>query len=156
MHDMAFFLSFLKAMESPIVVRVFPSPKGVGVIEVTITYFPGFFFFRSFNISRDIFALYVPQDSTYFLLIPIDWATSLMDLSWQDFELLVGKYFEKQGYTIRQLAKAGPDDGVDIVAFKDKEKYLVQCKQWRSNQVGVSVVRELLGAIAARGIQLPA
>ncbi len=77
--------------------------------------------------------------------------SSLMEMDWQQFELLVGSYFEKQGYTVRQLAQPGADGGVDLVAIKDGEKYLVQCKQWRSTSVGVKIVRELLGAIAASG-----
>jgi restriction system protein len=40
---------------------------------------------------------------------------------------------------------------VDLIARKDGETYLVQCKQWRSVQVGVPVVRELYGAMAAEG-----
>ncbi|MGD2118951.1 MAG: restriction endonuclease [Chromatiales bacterium] len=76
---------------------------------------------------------------------------SLMELSWQEFELLVGKYFEEKGYAVRQSALPGPDGGYDLVAIKDGDKYLVQCKQWRSTSVGVKVVRELLGAIAASG-----
>jgi len=31
------------------------------------------------------------------------------------------------------------------------EKFLVQCKQWRAFKVGVDVVRELYGVMAARG-----
>ncbi len=34
---------------------------------------------------------------------------------------------------------------------KDGEKYLVQCKQWRAYKVGVDVVRELYGVMAAKG-----
>lgn len=32
-----------------------------------------------------------------------------------------------------------------------RDKYLVQCKQWKSQKVGVAVVRELYGAMAAEG-----
>lgn len=77
--------------------------------------------------------------------------SSLMDMSWLEFELLVGKYFESKGYAVRQKLAEGADGGVDLTVYKDTEKYLVQCKQWRSTKVGVNVVRELLGSIAARG-----
>ena len=76
---------------------------------------------------------------------------TLNEMTWQQFELLVGKYFEEKGYSVRQLAQPGPDGGIDLVAIKDGEKYLVQCKQWRSTSVGVKVVRELLGVITANG-----
>ncbi|KJA09014.1 hypothetical protein RP29_18765, partial [Acidovorax temperans] len=34
---------------------------------------------------------------------------------------------------------------------KGTEKFLVQCKQWKAFKVGVDVVRELYGVMAARG-----
>ena len=34
---------------------------------------------------------------------------------------------------------------------KNGEKFLVQCKQWRAFKVGVEIVRELYGVMAARG-----
>jgi restriction system protein len=76
---------------------------------------------------------------------------TLRGLSWRQFELLVGEYFKRQGYFVKQDAQAGPDGGVDVTVYKDKEKYLVQCKQWRAVQVGLPVVRELLGAISVQG-----
>ncbi len=44
---------------------------------------------------------------------------------------------------------AGPDGGIDLVIIKDGKRYLVQCKQWRSQKVGVKVVREMFGLVAA-------
>ena len=43
------------------------------------------------------------------------------------------------------------DGGVDMVLRKDAETWLVQCKQWKSYKVDVTVVRELYGVMAARG-----
>ena len=43
----------------------------------------------------------------------------------------------------------GPDGGVDLVLRKNGEKLLVQCKHWRIERVGVKVVRELFGVVAA-------
>ena len=74
----------------------------------------------------------------------------LRDLSWREFEQLVGAHFERLGYSV-SFTPDGADGGVDVVARKDSETFLVQCKQWRATQVGVSVVRELLGVMAARG-----
>ena len=45
----------------------------------------------------------------------------------------------------------GADGGVDLVLTRDGEKHLVQCKQWRAFKVGVDVVRELYGVMAAKG-----
>ena len=75
----------------------------------------------------------------------------LLSISWHDFELLVGEALRRRGYKVQDNDGSGPDGGIDLVARKDGETYLVQCKQWRSVQVGVPVVRELYGAMAAEG-----
>lgn len=41
--------------------------------------------------------------------------------------------------------------GVDLELTKDGRRYLVQCKHWRVQSVGVTVIRELNGVVAARG-----
>ena len=76
---------------------------------------------------------------------------ALAGMSWQEFELLVGEAFRLQGYEVSELGGAGPDGGVDLVLRKDKEKFLVQCKHWKAFKVGVQVVRELYGVMAAQG-----
>lgn len=74
----------------------------------------------------------------------------LQQISWREFEQLVGAYFERQGFSI-SFTPDGADGGVDVVARKGKETFLIQCKQWKATQVGVSVVRELFGVMAACG-----
>jgi restriction system protein len=76
---------------------------------------------------------------------------SLAGISWHEFELLVGEALRRQGFSIEESGGAGPDGGIDLIAHKDGERYLVQCKHWRALQVGVPVVRELYGAMAAEG-----
>lgn len=76
---------------------------------------------------------------------------TLLSISWHEFELLVGEALRRRGYKVQDTGANGPDGGIDLVARKDGETYLVQCKQWRSVQVGVPVVRELYGAMAAEG-----
>lgn len=78
-------------------------------------------------------------------------ATSVLDgMSWQQFERLVGEAFRLQGFGVVETG-SGADGGVDLVLSKGSEKFLVQCKQWRALKVGVDVVRELYGVMAARG-----
>ena len=72
-------------------------------------------------------------------------------MSWREFETLVGEGFRRQGYTVAENFKPGPDDGIDLILSKNGEQYLVQCKQWRAFKVGVPVVRELYGVMAAKG-----
>lgn len=78
-------------------------------------------------------------------------ARTIDGLSWQKFEQLIGEAFRKQGYSITETGANGPDGGVDLILRKHNEKYLVQCKHWRSLKVGVPVVREFFGAMAAEG-----
>jgi restriction system protein len=75
---------------------------------------------------------------------------ALQAMSWDDFELLVGEAFRRQGYRVRELGGDGPDGGVDLVAARDEQHYLVQCKHWKSRQVGVRTVRELYGVMTAQ------
>ncbi|WP_339842583.1 restriction endonuclease [uncultured Halopseudomonas sp.] len=72
-------------------------------------------------------------------------------LSWQQFELLIGETFRRKGYSITETGGKGADGGIDLILRKGGEKYLVQCKHWRSLKVGVPVVREFFGAMAAEG-----
>ncbi len=76
---------------------------------------------------------------------------ALDGMSWQQFEMLVGEAFRLQGYRVVETGGSGPDGGIDLVLHKDREKFLVQCKQWKAFKVGVQVVRELYGVMAADG-----
>jgi len=83
-------------------------------------------------------------------------STDVLDgMSWREFEMLVGEGFRLQGYQVAETGGGGADGGVDLVLTKPGknggEKFLVQCKRWRAFKVGVDVVRELYGVMAARG-----
>lgn len=78
-------------------------------------------------------------------------AQSLEGMSWREFEMLVGEAFRLQGYQVQEQGGAQPDGGVDLVLRKGSETWLVQCKQWKAFKVGVDVVRELYGVMAAQG-----
>jgi restriction system protein len=76
---------------------------------------------------------------------------ALYEISWQDFERLVGEYYRRNGFLVTREGGNGPDDGVDLVLRKNREIYLVQCKRWRTYKVGVQPVREFYGVMASRG-----
>lgn len=76
---------------------------------------------------------------------------ALRGMNWRDFELLVGEAFRLRGYAVEETGGGGADGGVDLRLRKGNEVFLVQCKQWRAYKVSVTVVRELLGAMAAEG-----
>lgn len=78
-------------------------------------------------------------------------AGALDGMNWQEFEMLVGEAFRRRGFSVTETGGGGADGGVDLMLTKDGEKFLVQCKQWRAFKVGVNVVRELYGVMAARG-----
>jgi len=78
-------------------------------------------------------------------------ADALQNMSWQQFETLVGEGFQRRGGRVKETGGGRPDGGVDLVLSKDGEKTLVQCKQWKAFKVGVSTVRELYGVMAADG-----
>jgi restriction system protein len=73
------------------------------------------------------------------------------EMSWNEFEMLVGEHFRRQGFQVSRLGGNGPDGGVDLVLKNKSESYLVQCKQWKAYKVGVQPVRELYGVMASRG-----
>ena len=80
---------------------------------------------------------------------------SVDGMSWREFDMLVGEGFRLQGYQVVETGGGGADGGVDLVLRRPgtagNEKFLVQCKQWRAFNVGVDVVRELYGVMAAKG-----
>ncbi|MDX1407165.1 MAG: restriction endonuclease [Saprospiraceae bacterium] len=78
-------------------------------------------------------------------------ARSIKAVSWKEFEYLVSEAYRRQGYSVRGNPGVGADGGVDLVLSKDGERFLVQCKNWRSSKIGVSVVRELFGVVTAEG-----
>lgn len=77
--------------------------------------------------------------------------TAIAEMSWREFELLVGEVYRLQGFSVVELGGQGPDGGVDLVLRRGGEKFFVQCKHWKSTSVGVAVVRELFGVMTARG-----
>ena len=71
------------------------------------------------------------------------------NLTWKEFESLLGEAFRRQGYSVRELGGDGPDGGVDLEIRKNGDRHLVQCKHWKVRQVGVKVVREMFGVMTA-------
>ena len=72
---------------------------------------------------------------------------SLADISWREFEMLVGESFRRQGYEVLETGLGGKDGGIDLIVSKGGARELVQCKQWKRRQVGVAIVREMWGLV---------
>lgn len=68
-------------------------------------------------------------------------------LSWQQFEFLIGEYYRRKGYSVFQMGGDAPDGGIDLLASKNGEKLVVQCKHWKAFKIDVKVARELYGVM---------
>lgn len=77
---------------------------------------------------------------------------TIRNLSWQDFEKLVGEAFRRKGYAVTEVGGGGPDEGIDLVLTKEGKTTLVQCKNWRRDSIGVTTIRELYGVMAAHRV----
>lgn len=90
---------------------------------------------RSTNVRRDL----ERQDSL----------NSLARLHWKQFEEILAEVFRRQGYAVGEHLGSGPDGGVDLVLRREGKVTLLQCKLWTGKPVGVTIVRELFGVMAA-------
>src|SRR5207248_8589634 len=63
-------------------------------------------------------------------------------------ERLLGEFYRRQGYEVRQRGGPLADGGVDLELHKDDEKLLIQAKHWKVRTVRLQQVRELWGAVA--------
>ncbi len=81
---------------------------------------------------------------------------TVKDLTWDDFELLVGEVYRRQGFKVELSAGTGADGGIDLVLRRGEERVLVQCKSWNVYKVSAPAIREFYGVIvsekADRGI----
>jgi restriction system protein len=93
--------------------------------------------FASFVSDRNKFSIFKSHRSI----------EKIRTLNWQQFEQFVGSYFKDHGYSVVETV-AGPDGGMDLVLRKDGGKTYVQCKHWKTYNVGVEKVRELFGSMA--------
>jgi len=73
---------------------------------------------------------------------------SIRQLHWRNFEELVAEAYRRRGYRVIE-GSYGADGGIDLELMSEAENVLVQCKQWKSQKVGVSVAREMFGILSA-------
>jgi hypothetical protein len=83
----------------------------------------------------------------------LEWTTDLRRLDAREFEWLVGEMCRREGWAVEETGSHGrPDAGVDLVLRRGRERVLVQCKRWRSWQVGVEDVRSFAGTLTREGV----
>lgn len=73
---------------------------------------------------------------------------TIRQLHWRNFEELVAEAYRREGYRVTE-GGYGADGGIDLELRKGEELIFVQCKQWKVQKVGVSVVREMFGVLTA-------
>lgn len=100
----------------------------------------------------------VPRIEELTILEPLEWdETVLVAIEWKRFEVVCKEYFRMNGFN-PQETNIGADGGVDIRLYKadeeplDKPHAIVQCKAWNTYKVGVKLVRELFGIMAAEQV----
>lgn len=88
---------------------------------------------------------------------PQHWSTELISqLEWRVFEKLCTRLWELKGFDAKET-QTGADGGVDFYLYANTTQQkigAVQCKSWGKKQIGVNVIRELQGVIAAEQLKL--
>lgn len=150
---------------------LFQAPWWVSVVTAVITYFvmghilPSIetdnqlinMMFKALAVPAPFFALFI------LLIAPFSFFNSrrkakqldtqksietIRKLHWRNFEELVAEAYRRRGYRAAE-GGFGADGGIDLELRTSDEWVLIQCKQWKAQKVGVSVVREMYGVLAA-------
>lgn len=77
---------------------------------------------------------------------------ALRRIDWFHFEKVIEALYLSHGYTVRRLGGAHPDGGVDLIVTTPDDRFVVQCKHWCRDIIGVQNIRELLGTLTDSGI----
>jgi restriction system protein len=71
-------------------------------------------------------------------------------MTWREFEDLVAGAYQAKGYDVEARGGDMPDGGIDLIIRKGNQRWIVQCKHYRDQWVGVRHARELLGIVTAQ------
>lgn len=82
-----------------------------------------------------------------------DVVNRLRAIDWFQFEKVVALTYRNLGFKVTRKGGANPDGGIDLIIERDGNRTAVQCKQWKTWDVGVKAVREFLGGMADANIQ---
>jgi restriction system protein len=74
----------------------------------------------------------------------------IRSMAWREFEDLVAALYQATGYDVEARGGDVSDGGIDLIVRKDKRRWIVQCKHYRDQWVGVRPLRELLGVVTAQ------
>lgn len=83
------------------------------------------------------------------------WSDPLSKMDPLEFERLIARYFEEQGYRVEHVGTGGRatryDGGIDLKLYRGNQHVVVQCKRWNAYQVPHTEVHQLLGVIRTAG-----
>lgn len=71
-------------------------------------------------------------------------------LAWRDFELLICGALRQEGYRVDDRGGSKPNGEIDLIATKAGKRLLIQCKHWKTPQVGASAIRDLNEVVESR------
>jgi restriction system protein len=77
-------------------------------------------------------------------------AALIHGIGWNQFEQMAADGFRHRGYVVSETGGNG-GRAVDMVLTRGHDQFLVDCKPWRVNAVGVAPLRELHNLMTARG-----
>ncbi len=72
---------------------------------------------------------------------------SIAELNPREFEHLVGEAYRRKGFKVIENEGEGADGGVDLLLKRKGKTYIVQCKHYKSKNVGVPIIREMYGLL---------
>ena len=58
----------------------------------------------------------------------------------------------RRGFTLTGFGGDGPDGCADLGLTKGGQRYLVQCRHWRKEQLGIAVVRQMHAVMMAQAV----
>jgi len=95
------------------------------------------------------------QDKFQIKIDESKWSEELLQaIEWERFESLCVLYFKVAGHDVKRTT-FGADGGIDAVLYRNKKAFaFVQCKARHKGNVGVKIVRELLGVMLTKGIKV--
>lgn len=74
----------------------------------------------------------------------------LRELEWQNFQKLVAESMRRQGYRVIEQPP-NPEADINLVLAREGQRYLMQCKYWRAQFVGLEPLQSLSALVKAEG-----
>src|SRR5881394_1880446 len=68
-----------------------------------------------------------------------DPAVEIRSMKWLNMQLLLAEAFRLQGFLVKEIG----GESADLVLLKEEHTYLVDCRHWRSSEVGANAAGRL-------------